>query len=48
MSETLSVAQRTVERDLSVIQREGIIRHEGSDNAGIWVEPEKADIYVIK
>lgn len=48
MSETLSVAQRTFERDLSVIQRAGIIRHEGSDNAGIWVVLEKADIYVIK
>ena len=48
MSETLSVSQRTIERDLSVMQRAGIIRHEGSDKAGIWVVLEKADINVIR
>lgn len=37
MSETLSVTQRTVERDLAVLQKAGIIRHEGKVNAGIWV-----------
>lgn len=37
MSETLSVTQRTVERDLAVLQKAGIIRHEGKANAGIWV-----------
>ena len=29
MSETLSVTQRTVERDLAAMQKAGIIRHEG-------------------
>ena len=37
MSETLSVTQRTVERDLAVLQKAGIIRHEGKVNDGIWV-----------
>ena len=41
MSETLSVTQRTVERDLAVMQKAGIIRREGSDKAGIWVVLEK-------
>lgn len=48
MSEILSVAQRTVERDLAMMQRTGIIRHEGSDKAGIWVILENANINVIK
>ena len=37
MSETLSVSQRTIERDLSTLQRKGVLRHEGKDNGGIWV-----------
>ena len=37
MSETLSVTQRTIERDLSVLQKASVIRHEGSDKTGIWV-----------
>lgn len=37
MSETLSVTQRTVERDLSIMQKAGIVRHEGKDNAGVLV-----------
>ena len=37
MSETMSVTQRTIERDLSVLQKAGIIRHEGRANAGVWV-----------
>lgn len=36
MSETLSVTSRTIERDLSAMQKAGIIRHEGKDNAGTW------------
>ena len=44
MSETLSVTQRTVERDLAVLQKAGIIRHEGKVNAGIWVVIENAKI----
>lgn len=37
MSETLSVSQRTIERDLSVLQKMGILRHEGKDNDGNWI-----------
>ncbi len=41
MSETLSVTSRTIERDLSAMQKAGIIRHEGTDNAGVWVVLER-------
>lgn len=44
MSETLSVTQRTVERDLAILQKAGIIRHEGKVNAGIWVVLESAKV----
>ena len=37
MSEILSVTSRTIERDLSAMQKAGFIRHEGTDNAGVWV-----------
>lgn len=37
MSEILSVTSRTIERDLAVMQKVGVIRHEGKDNAGVWV-----------
>ena len=37
MSETLSVRQRTIERDLSALQKKGILKHEGKDNDGMWV-----------
>ena len=37
MSETLSVTVRTIERDLALMQKAGIIRHEGSDKTGFWV-----------
>lgn len=37
MSETLSVSQRTIERDLSAMQKFGILKHEGKDNDGKWV-----------
>ena len=37
MSEVMSVTPRTVERDLSVMQKAGIIRHEGNRRYGIWV-----------
>lgn len=36
MSETLSVSQRTIERDLSAMQKIGILKHEGKDNDGRW------------
>ena len=41
MSETLSVTSRTIERDLSAMQKAGIIKHEGKDNAGTWVVLEQ-------
>jgi ATP-dependent DNA helicase RecG len=37
MSETLSVSQRTIERDLSALQKMGILKHEGKDNSGVWI-----------
>ncbi|MBR6972869.1 MAG: putative DNA binding domain-containing protein [Bacteroidales bacterium] len=37
MSETLSVSQRTIERDLSALQKKGILKHEGKDNDGLWI-----------
>lgn len=37
MSEILSVSQRTIERDLSSLQKKGILTHKGKDNAGVWV-----------
>ena len=37
MSETLSVTTRTVERDLSLMKKAGILKREGKDNDGVWV-----------
>lgn len=37
MSETLSVSQRTVERDLSALKEMEILKREGKDNDGVWV-----------
>lgn len=37
MSEILSVSQRTIERDLSALQKMGVLKHEGKDNDGVWV-----------
>ena len=37
MSEILSVSQRTIERDLSALQKNEILRREGEDNGGVWV-----------
>jgi ATP-dependent DNA helicase RecG len=37
MSKALSVSQRTIERDLSALQKKGILKHEGKDNDGVWV-----------
>ena len=36
MSETLSVSQRTIERDLSILQKKGVLKREGKDNDGVW------------
>ena len=40
LSETLSVSQRTIERDLSALQKIGALKHEGKDNDGKWVISE--------
>ncbi|MBQ6189019.1 MAG: HTH domain-containing protein [Bacteroidaceae bacterium] len=37
MSETLSVSQRTIERDLSALQKIGVLKRKGMDNDGMWV-----------
>ena len=37
MSVSLKVSVRTVERDLSALQKLGVIRREGKRNTGIWV-----------
>ncbi len=37
MADSLKLSQRTIERDLSKMQKEGLIRHEGSARAGVWV-----------
>ena len=37
MSEILSVSQRTIERDLSTLQKKGVLKREGKDNDGVWI-----------
>ncbi len=37
MSEILSLSQRTIERDLSALQKFGVLKREGKDNDGKWV-----------
>ena len=37
MSETLSVSQCTIERDLSALQKKGVLKHKGKDNDGVWI-----------
>jgi predicted HTH transcriptional regulator len=41
MSETLSVSQRTIERDLSSMQKKGVLKREGKDNDGVWIVIDK-------
>lgn len=45
MSETLSVSQRTIERDLSALQKIGVLKREGKNNEGVWVI---TDVYAGK
>ncbi len=40
VSETLSVSQRTIERDLSALEKKGILKHEGKDILRKWVISE--------
>lgn len=35
MAETVPATQRTVERDFAILQKAGIIRHEGKVDAGL-------------
>ena len=37
MTAILAIPKRTLQRDLSLLQKAGVIRHEGSDKSGIWV-----------
>lgn len=37
MSEMLSVSRRTIERDLSALQKLGVLMREGKDNDGVWI-----------
>ena len=37
MSETLSVSQCSIERDLSALQKFGVLVREGKDNDGLWI-----------
>ena len=37
MSETLSVSRRTIERDLSALQKNGVLKRDGKDNDGVWI-----------
>lgn len=41
MSEILSVTLRTVERDLSYLQKNGFIDRKGSDRYGTWIVMKK-------
>ena len=36
MTTILSIPKRTLERDLSMLQKAGVIRHEGSKKTGVW------------
>ncbi len=40
MSETLSVTTRTIERDISLMKKAGVLRREGKDNDGVWIVVE--------
>ena len=37
MSETLSVTTRTIERDLSLMKKAGVLKRGGKDNNGVWI-----------
>ena len=43
MSVTMSDTSRVVKRDLALMQKAGIIRHEGSDKTGVWVILEQGN-----
>jgi len=37
MSEMLSVSQRTIERDLSALQKKGVLQRKGYAHDGVWI-----------
>ena len=37
MSVTLSVTKRTIERDLSLMKKAGVLKRKGKDNDGVWI-----------
>ncbi len=37
MSEMMSVSQRTIEREISLLKKLGVLRREGNDKDGMWV-----------
>jgi ATP-dependent DNA helicase RecG len=37
MAETLSVSPRTVERDISILKKMGVLCRQGKDNDGVWI-----------
>ncbi len=41
MAVMTDIPQRTIERELTVLRKMGVIRHEGSARAGSWVLLEK-------
>jgi len=41
------VSQRTIERDLSALQKIGVLKREGKDNDGVWVVLEKKTRYLL-
>ena len=46
MSLILSIPRRTLQRDLSILQKAGVIRHEGSDKSGIFVSSRRNTIFL--
>lgn len=48
MTETLSVSQRTIERDLSALQKLGVLEREGKDNDGIWIIKKQKKTITLK
>ena len=37
VSEMMSVSQRTIEREISILKKLGVLRREGNDKDGMWV-----------
>ena len=37
MSESLSVSQRTIERDIAELKKKGLLQRRGNDHDGLWI-----------